>query len=113
MITLFSEDLELILDGYKVVDSEEIFTMESEIIVPRAVASCPVCNNILRLSAISEFVKCPDTELYIAQHVSVECVDSQSGNDTHMASYEMPYVHWLPVENDVEEWLEGNYRFSS
>ena len=38
-------------------------------------------------------------------------IDSKKWREWFNWHYDMPYVDWLPVDGDVEKWLEENYRF--
>lgn len=89
--------------------------------VPPEVAVCPYCDG--KLAARPESWTQEDDGTWSANHSGIECCnqpeldeDRDGGTDDWdewLASHSvMPYVHWLPVDNLVVDWLKANYRFN-
>mgnify|MGYP001581892030 CR=1 FL=1 len=82
--------------------------------IPPEVAVCPKCAGKLYAN-IDEWEQCDDGS-WIASNPHTECehepdIDSSEWRAWFDWHYDMPYVDWLPVDYDVEKWLEENYRF--
>jgi len=92
----------------------EILKCDAILEVPKEVAVCPKCDGKLyvQFDAWEE----DDDGTWYAAFVHTECenepeIDSEDYEEWFDWHYDMPYVDWLPIDDDVERWLKQNYRF--
>lgn len=84
--------------------------------VPATVATCPYCNATVsaQCTAWSEDPDQPGR--WEPETVEVECDSEPDTDGDDWPEWDarhsvMPYVHWLPMTEQVERWIRRGYRF--
>jgi hypothetical protein len=79
------------------------------IYVPSDVEDCPYCGSELMILGVSEW---NSEEVF---EIELECADEPSIDDTDewddwwKSHEDMPYVYWMPAQENVLQWLNDNY----
>ena|SRR3990172_2330175 len=93
----------------------QIVSMDAEIEIPISLVVCPICGAQIFIEEMNEWIG-DDEGRWVALNVKVDCstapdIDDDGWEDWFKAHWSTPYIDWLPVEQQVEEWLKANYRF--
>lgn len=91
-----------------------ILQLGERIDIPRNVAVCPYCQGSL-VASVSGCIE-SDSGKWLADSIDLDCVtepDIEADNGQWEAwitqhTY-MPYVHWLPVDLKVQDWINRNF----
>lgn len=83
--------------------------------IPESLAKCPYCE--AKLYAHCNAWSQEEDGTWIAEEMEVDCdsepdIDSGKWKAWFREHSDMPYVHWLPVRNTIEAWINQNYRFN-
>lgn len=75
---------------------------------------CPYCSG--DLTYVAEGWESDDDGLYMADSFDAQCsnepdIESDEWEEWLRQHSDMPYVNWLPVNNQVQEWINERYRF--
>ena len=96
-------------------DKIEIITFDyGAIMVPTDIQDCPYCGDNVDIQVEDWTEESPG--VWIAESGSLSCsaepeIDSQKWEEHQNEHSYMPYVHWLPAETKVIQWLNSKYRF--
>jgi len=92
----------------KTIDVNKIAGME----IPTLVDVCPYCGKKLYIEEIEGFSIDSNGNMVELESVKVTCesepdIDDPKYDEWFYSHTDMPYVHWLPVEEHVKNWLTG------
>lgn len=81
--------------------------------VPASVGRCPYCDSSLVIASVDGTSQGDDGSWYV-DHMTVDClaeprVNSPAWRTWFDAHSMLPYVHMLPVELKVLDWVNQNY----
>lgn len=81
--------------------------------IPETIAKCPYCNTKLYVEA---HAWTEENDGWVAESIEMICetepdIDSEEWEDWERSHGDMPYVYLLPVQNQVQEWINNNFRF--
>jgi len=96
-------------------DMQFIPWRQTNLDVPPSVAVCPKCGG--KLTVEIDAWQQEDDGTWTAESPHTTCehepdIDSKKWREWHNWHYNMPYVDWMPIDNDVEKWLVSKYRFT-
>lgn len=81
--------------------------------IPLDVEKCPYCDAQLYIAEIDEYSKNDDGTICVRARIDCtaepELEDKSAWEDWIDWHSQMPYVYWLPVEQDVNAWLKRTY----
>lgn len=86
----------------------------ADIHVPPSVAVCPICGATI-IVEIDEWSQLDDGS-WVASNVHPDCItapaiDSKEWSGWFHQHWDMPYVHWLPLQKQIKSWINDHYRF--
>jgi len=81
--------------------------------IPAEVGVCPICKAKLIIEGIDEWET--ETGRVTEGGFHITCKTQPEPDGTNQDNwwnwhYQMPYVDWLPVQMQVYEWFNSNYR---
>jgi hypothetical protein len=89
---------------------------DDEIKIPENVAVCPDCKTQLTIypdgwDLHKDGWVCTSFTHSCATEPEIDDPDYWEWDESH-PSFEMPYIYWMPITDDIYRWLEQNYRFA-